>query len=93
MTKYSIKTTKIYRRQLRLMHKRGYNMSLLDNVIALLADGQTLPSKYRDHPLTGNMRGYRDCHIKDDWVLIYRIDKNILKLMLVQTGTHSDILD
>ena len=59
----------------------------------MLLDGIPLPAKYSDHPLHGDKRGYRDCHIQDDWVLIYKIDKNVLTLILSETGTHSDILE
>jgi len=68
-------------------------MSLLDDVVLKLATGETLLAKHCDHPLRGKMRGYRDCHITGDWVLIYRIDKDILTLILSETGTHSDILE
>ena len=68
-------------------------MSLFKEVVDMLLDGETLPAKYRDHPLQGDKRGYRDCHIKGDWVLIYKINKNVLTLILSETGTHSDILE
>lgn len=57
----------------------------------MLLDGKTLPPKYRDHPLRGDKHGYRDCHIRDDWVLIYKIDEGALILILAETGTHSDL--
>jgi mRNA interferase YafQ len=63
------------------------------SIVLKLANGEILPARYRDHPLHGDKRGYRDCHIKGDWVLIYKIDKNILTLILAGTGTHSDILE
>ena len=68
-------------------------MSLLEDVIIMLSKGETLPAKYKDHQLKGDLREYRDCHIKDDWVLIYKIENDVLTLVLSQTGTHSDILD
>jgi len=92
-TKYEICAEKNYRKQYKLLDKRGYNMELLDEAVFKLANGETLPPKYRDHPLRGDWRGYRDCHIKDDWVLIYKIDKGILTLILSETGTHSDLLE
>ena len=85
-------TNKI-KRQLKLLKKRGYNMDLFKEVVDMLLDGKSLPPKYKDHPLHGDKRGYRDCHIKGDWVLIYKIDKNILTLLLSETGTHSDIFE
>jgi len=92
-TKYKIRYEKLYRKQYRLLEKRGYNMSFLDDVVFRLANGEILPAKYLDHPLRGKRRGYRDCHITGDWVLIYKTDKNILTLILSETGTHSDILN
>ena len=92
-TKYQINYERTFRRQYKLLKKRNYDMALLDDVIIKLANGETLPPRYRDHPLRGDLRGYRDCHIKDDWVLIYKIDKGILTLILSETGTHSDLLD
>ena len=66
-------------------------MELFKEVVDMLLDGIPLPPQYRDHALQGDKRGYRDCHIKNDWVLIYKIDKNVLTLILSETGTHSDI--
>lgn len=66
-------------------------MTLLETVVELLLDGQTLPEKYRDHQLTGNWKGYRECHIEPDWLLVYKIYESKLILSLVRTGTHSDL--
>ena len=68
-------------------------MSLIDEVITLLAEKQKLPSKYKDHQLTGNWKDFRECHIKADWILVYRIDWDSLILTLTRTGTHSDIFN
>lgn len=73
------------------MKKRGLDIRLLDNVIDMLRQGQTLDIKYRDHALTGNYEGYRECHIKLDWLLIYYIENDILTLTLSDTGSHSDL--
>lgn len=73
------------------MKKRGLDIRLLDNVIDMLRQGQTLDIKYRDHALTGNYEGYRECHIKQDWLLIYYIENDILTLTLSDTGSHSDL--
>ena len=91
--KYEIRAEKSYRKQYRLLEKRGYDMECLDEVVILLASGEALPPKYRDHPLRGDRHGYRDCHIQGDWVLIYKIDKGMLTLILSETGTHSDLLE
>lgn len=73
------------------MKKRGLDIRLLDNVIDMLRQGQTLDIKYRDHALTGNYERYRECHIKPDWLLIYYIENDILTLTLSDTGSHSDL--
>ena len=64
---------------------------MLENVIRMLADGETLPAKYRDHTLTGNYSGFRECHITPDWLLIYEVRESELILVLSRTGTHSDL--
>ena len=89
--KYSIIYEKSFRKQYKRLERRGLDMSLLDDVIIKLANGEILPPQYRDHALQGDKRGYRDCHIKNDWILIYKLDKNVLTLILSETGTHSDI--
>jgi len=91
--KYTIRYEKLYRKQYRQLEKRGYDMSLIDDTVLKLASGETLSAKYLDHPLKGKKKGYRDCHIQGDWVLVYKIDKGILTLILFETGTHSDILE
>ena len=93
MMKYSIKRTNLFRKQYKLLEKRGYNMVLLDNVILMIANGESLPAQYNDHPLKGNRKGLRDCHIQNDWILIYKIDNDVLTLFLFETGTHSDLLE
>jgi len=89
--KYSVFYTSKIKRQLKVMEKRGYDMELFKDVVNMLSDGISLPFKHRDHQLRGNKQGYRDCHIQPDWVLIYKIDKNVLTLLLSETGTHSDL--
>lgn len=81
------------KKQLKTLKKRGYDMNLFKEIVGMLLDGNPLPPKHRDHPLKGDKRGYRDCHILSDWVLIYKIDKGQLTLILSETGTHSDILE
>ncbi len=88
---YHIKFTSTFRKSYNLMQKRGYDISLLDNVIELLRTGAKLDEKYRDHALTGNFIGFRECHIKPDWLLVYLIENDVLTLTCVDTGTHSDI--
>ena len=71
--------------------KRHLNIDLLDNVIRTLSRGEALAEKHRDHALTGNWIGHRECHILPDWLLVYRIEDDVLVLTLARTGTHSDI--
>jgi mRNA interferase YafQ len=85
--RYSTKFKKDYK----TIMKRGYNPKLLETVLNLLCTKQALPPKYRDHPLSGNYEGHRECHITPDWLLISKIEQNILTLTLTRTGTHSDL--
>lgn len=71
--------------------KRGYDSKLLEEVIQKLANGEQLPEKNKDHSLSGEYTGCRECHIIPDWLLIYKIDKGDLILYLTRTGTHSDL--
>ena len=71
--------------------KRRLNIDLLTEVIDKLAKQQTLEPKYKDHALTGNYKGFRECHIQPDWLLVYKIDGDRLVLTLVRTGSHSDL--
>lgn len=71
--------------------KRGYDLELLQNIVEILRIPDSLPSKNKDHILTGNWIGNRECHILPDWLLIYRIAEN--ELYLVRTGTHADLFD
>lgn len=89
--KYEIERTTQFKRDFKLAIKRGCDMNLLKEVISLLADGITLPPEYRDHTLGGSYVGYRECHIKPDWLLVYKIAEDVLILTLYRTGTHSDL--
>jgi mRNA interferase YafQ len=91
LRKYDIVYSAQYRRDYKLIKKRGYDISLLDTVIEMLEAGEPLPEKYRDHALTGNYIGYRECHITPDWLLIYKIDNDCLVLIMTRTGTHADL--
>jgi len=87
----NLKTTTQFRRDYKLMKKRGYNMNLLENVLETLLQKKPLAEKHRDHALVGSYNGFRECHILPDWLLIYRIDSEILLLVASRTGTHSDL--
>ena len=80
-----------FKKDLKAAARRGYNLALLDEVINILANRQTLPEKNRDHSLSGDYTGFRECHILPDWLLIYRVDDDDLLLFLLRTGTHSDL--
>ncbi len=80
-----------FKRDLKQIIKRGYRMELLDEVVNKLAAQEPLEEKYRDHALTGNYLGFRECHITSDWLLVYQIREKELVLFLSRTGTHSDL--
>ena len=82
-----------FKKDLKLISKRGYNLDLLNDVVERLARQESLPAKNRDHNLTGDYIGCRECHIQPDWLLIYRIEGNELLLFLSRTGTHSDLFN
>lgn len=80
-----------FKKDIKTIKKRNYDLSKLQKVIEILAEEKTLPAKYKEHSLTGIYQDFRECHILPDWLLIYRIDKDILTLVLSRTGTHSDL--
>ncbi len=80
-----------FKKDLNLAQKRGFDLNLLNEVVDILANESPLPEKYRDHDLIGNFSGFRECHIKPDWLLVYRLEADDLVLMLFRTGTHSDL--
>lgn len=90
-TKYEVKLTTQFKKDFKQAMKRGLKIKLLEDVIAKLAMGEALPESNRDHALTGDWKGFRECHILPDWLLIYRIENNVLVLTLTRTGTHSDL--
>lgn len=89
--KYTIKPTTKFQRDLKRVQKRGYDISLLTDIIKKLANGEQLPEKNRDHNLGGDYSNCRECHITPDWLLIYEIEDGALILYLTRTGTHSDL--
>lgn len=92
-TKYTVKPTTQFRKDYKLAMKRGRKIGLLEDVITVLAMGEPLPEKYKDHALSGNWVGHRECHILPDWLLVYRIENDVLVLTLTRTGTHSDLFE
>ena len=87
----TIKYHTSFKRDYKRIVKRGYDVSLLEKVIEILANEEELPEKYKDHNLSGDYKGFRECHILPDWLLIYKIENNRLILALSRTGSHSDI--
>jgi addiction module toxin component, YafQ family/addiction module toxin, RelE/StbE family len=88
---YKIVYTNRMKKDARLMQKRGKDMKKLIHILSLLAAGIPLPVQYRDHPLTGNLQGFRECHIEPDWLLMYQIHENTLILSATATGSHADL--
>ena len=84
-----LKLTSSFKRDLKACHKWHYNLSLLESVVNTLRIPAPLDARHKDHKLEGNFKGYRDCHVLDDWILIYRADEECLTLY--RTGTHADI--
>lgn len=78
-----------FRRDIKRLGRQSADLSLLEAVIITLVAEEALDEKYRDHLLTGNWRGHRECHIRPDWLLIYRLTDD--ELQLVRTGSHSEL--
>lgn len=89
--KRDIVWTTQFKKDYKLAMKRYLNIDLLDDIIRVLSRGEALPEKNKDHPLSGSWTGHRECHILPDWLLIYRIDDDVLVLTLARTGIHSDL--
>ncbi|MBQ7760267.1 MAG: type II toxin-antitoxin system YafQ family toxin [Phascolarctobacterium sp.] len=91
--KFDVVPSNRFKKDLKLVQSRGYDIELLTEVIEMLADGKELPAKYRDHALVNsrNYKNKRECHILPDWLLIYEICNDELLLYLTRTGTHSDL--
>ena len=82
-----------FRKDVKRIKKRGYNLSLLQDTLDKLCAKELLAPKYKDHALTGLYKGFRECHIQPDWLLIYAIDEDKLILVASRTGSHSDLFD
>ena len=89
--KYQLSISNRFKKDLKLLKKRGYNLSYLQEVIDILLEGKELDAKYHDHALHGDFEGSRECHIRPDWLLIYTKFEDKLLLFLSYTGTHSDL--
>lgn len=80
-----------FKKDLKLAQRRGLDLRLLKGVVDLLAQEKPLPESNKDHALTGKYAAFRECHIKPDWLLIYRVEEQDLELMLFRTGSHADL--
>lgn len=89
----TLTTTGQFRRDYKRLKKRGCDMSLLEAVIDTLLAERPLPERCRDHGLSGNYSGFRECHVRPDWLLIYSVDRGRLLLTASRTGTHAELLD
>ena len=91
MSSLQVVFTTQFKRDYKQAMKRNFKIELLDDIIRTLSRGESLPEQNRDHALAGNWSGHRECHIQPDWLLIYRIEDDVLVLTLSRTGTPSDL--
>ena len=89
MKNIEVKVTTKMKQDLKRAAKRGKNLIKLNPIIEALSQHKKLPQRYNDHSLSGSWKGYRECHIEPDWLLVYCISKTVLQL--ARTGTHSDL--
>lgn len=91
--KYKIILTSMFKKELKVIKKRNKKLEKLKEVVNALASGDKLEAKYVDHSLTNSKRfeNCRECHIEPDWLLVYKINEDELYLLLVETGSHSDL--
>jgi len=89
--KYEVKFTNQFKKDLKLAKKQKRDLDRLFEIVNILANGGTLDEKCRDHDLSGNYKGTRECHIEPDCLLIYELRNDVLVLMLYRLGTHSEL--
>lgn len=87
----TIKYHTMFKKDFKRIKKRGYDISRFEKIVELLANEVPLPEQFKDHNLSGNYNGFRECHIAPDWLLIYQVNNNELVLVLSRTGSHSDL--
>ena len=88
---YEVRFTNQFKKDIKLAKKQGKNIDRLFDVVNILANGEALAPKYRDHDLNGDYKGCRECHIEPDWLLIYEINNGLLILMLNRVGSHAEL--
>ena len=90
-TKFEIRRTKTFERSLKKAVKKNFDINSLKDIIYKLANDIPLDKSNKDHQLKGNMKDFRECHIKNDWILLYMKNRSKLILTLVDNGTHEEI--
>jgi mRNA interferase YafQ len=83
--------TGAFKKDYKLIISRGYDISLLEKVIKTLLEKGELPKEYKPHPLISNYKGFMECHIKNNWLLIWKINPSEKTIIFTRTGTHSDL--
>jgi mRNA interferase YafQ len=91
MSEYRAKRTSQFKKDLKRLIRQGKDMDRLGEVVEALIAGRTLDAKHKDHALSNDWRGFRDCHIEPDWLLIYKKENDILVLTLTRSGSHSEL--
>ena len=89
--KYTVKPTSQFKKDYKQIIKQNLDINKLKSIVTKLANGEKLPDSNHDHSLSGRWAGHRECHIEPDWLLIYRLEKNVLVLTLSRTGSHSEL--
>ena len=89
--KYEVKFTNQFKKDFKLAKKQNKDLNKLFDVVNILAEGGILEAKYRDHDLSGEYKGIRECHVEPDWLLVYEIQNDVLVLILYRLGTHSEL--
>ena len=89
--RFPVRRTRMMKRDVKRLLKRGKDIEKLLSAVEILSEGSVLPSEYKDHPLTGELKGKRDCHLEGDWILIYAVEDN--ELVLYRTGSHADLFE
>ena len=94
-SKYILDATSNFKKQLKKVAKQHKKNEKLINIVEIIASGNILEEKYKDHKLINNKKykDCRECHIEPDWLLIYKIKNDTLVLLLLATGSHSDLFD
>lgn len=91
MSELTVRQTSQFKRDLKKARKQGKDMRLMEKVVLLLQKCEPLPLRYGDHALAGDWKGFRECHVSPDWLLVYMIENDMLILTLSRTGTHAEI--